>query len=186
MEPGDPPAARLARPAPGRAVALPRPGAALRAPRLRCRLQADHPRPAVVPDPAAAHHANLHHRLRQLCQPAHRRATALPVLPGRQRGLVLLRRVSEQDRQHLRRQRRPVRQGVLPAPGRARFHPDLQPDRLQHPVWSLPGIFDIFLAFRRPGASQCLGFALPRAAAAARRAGAGLWHHRLLAHHPLP
>ena len=188
MGPDHPAPAQPVGPAPGRAVALPRPGDALRAPRLRLGLQADHPGTAVVPDPAAADHDHLHGHLRPHRQPAHRRPAAVPVLHVGHGGMVYFADCLNKTSVTFVQNANLFGKVYFP---RLAVPVSILISNLitfRHPVCALPGLRGLF---HRPGAHRHppqLGMdrILAGAGADDGRAGAGLWHHRLLPHHQVP
>ena len=121
-------------------MALQGPRHALRAQGLRRRLQADHPRSALVSDPAAVDDHHVHGHLRQyrhLCPQMDYRSSS-SICPAQWSGLTSP--LPDQDQRDLCAECQPVWQGLLPAFGGAGLHFDLQPDHLPDPVRHVPGL----------------------------------------------
>jgi len=179
--------AQPARPAPGRTVALPRSGDALRAAGLRFGLQADHPRTAVVPDPAAADDDHIHGHLRQHRIPAHGWTSAISLLHVWHGSVVVLCRVPHQNQRDLCAERQPVRQSLFPAHGGASLDPDLEPDHLCDSVRAVPGFCVVFHPARHLHPTQ-LVVDRPVSSPSAHDGwpGTRTRHHHLFADHQIP
>ncbi len=163
---------------------VPRSGDALCAPRLCVGLQTDHPRPALVLDPAALDDHHVYGHLRPDCQPADRWPAAVPVLYVRDGGLGLFRRLPEQDIEHFCAKRQSVRQGLFPAHGCAGLDLTLEPDHFPDPVWHVPGLCGVFCAeWHTDRAQLVVGRALAAADGDDGRLGAGLRDHHFFADH---
>jgi len=171
-----------------RCLALPRPALDVRAAGLCLRLQANHPRPALVFRSTHPDHTYFHSDLQWSGQVAYQWPAAHAFLPRRHHSVELLLHLPHKNLLHLRGQCRHLRQSLLSQACHAPFDCHLKSHPVRHPISALFCLSRLLL-HQRLRYSYRLAHGFPPHAHPSWDHGFlrawGRYHH-LLAHHKIP